>query len=61
MASRFVGEAVFGISASESVRLTEIGRALEEKIKQSYDFEDIRVLTYTRLKNMGEVLLINFS
>jgi len=32
VASRFVEEAVFGISASGSVRLTEIGRALEEKI-----------------------------
>ena len=30
--SRFVEEAVFGLSASGSVRLTEIGRALEEKI-----------------------------
>jgi hypothetical protein len=30
--SRFVEEAVFGISSSGSVRLTEIGRALEEKI-----------------------------
>ena len=29
---RFVEEAIFGISASGSVRLTEIGRALEEKI-----------------------------
>jgi hypothetical protein len=28
----FVEEAVFGISASGSVRLTDIGRALEEKI-----------------------------
>jgi hypothetical protein len=32
VASRFVEEAVFGLSASGSVRLTEIGRALEEKI-----------------------------
>ena len=32
VASRFVEEAVFGISCSGSVRLTEIGRALEEKI-----------------------------
>jgi len=30
--SRFVEEAVFGLSASGSVRLTEIGRALEENI-----------------------------
>jgi len=30
--SRFFEEAVFGISSSGSVRLTEIGRALEEKI-----------------------------
>jgi|GEM_PF-3619494 len=30
--SRFVEEAVFGLSASGSGRLTEIGRALEEKI-----------------------------
>ena len=30
--SRFVEESVFGLSASGSVRLTEIGRALEEKI-----------------------------
>jgi len=29
---RFVEEAIFGISASGSVHLTEIGRALEEKI-----------------------------
>ena len=32
VSSRFVEEAIFGISASGSVRLTEIGRALEEKI-----------------------------
>ena len=32
VASRFTEEAVFGISSSGSVRLTEIGRALEEKI-----------------------------
>jgi hypothetical protein len=32
VASRFIEEAVFGISSSGSVRLTEIGRALEEKI-----------------------------
>jgi hypothetical protein len=32
VASRFVEESVFGISCSGSVRLTEIGRALEEKI-----------------------------
>jgi hypothetical protein len=32
VASRFVEEAVFGLSCSGSVRLTEIGRALEEKI-----------------------------
>ena len=32
VASRFVEEAVFGISASGSVRLTEISRALEENI-----------------------------
>ena len=31
VASRFVEEAIFGISSSGSVRLTEIGRALEEK------------------------------
>ncbi|MCP4685598.1 MAG: transposase, partial [bacterium] len=32
VASRFVEEAVFGLSAGGSVRLTEIGRALEEEI-----------------------------
>jgi hypothetical protein len=32
VASRFVEEAIFGISSSGSVKLTEIGRALEEKI-----------------------------
>ena len=32
VASRFVEEMVFGLSAGGSVRLTEIGRALEEKI-----------------------------
>ena len=32
VSSRFVEEAIFGISASGSVRLTEIGHALEEKI-----------------------------
>ena len=32
VSSRFVEEAVFGISASGSVRLTQIARALEEKI-----------------------------
>lgn len=32
VASRFVEEAVFGISSSGSVRFTEIGRALEETI-----------------------------
>jgi len=32
VASRFVEEAVFGISASGSVRLTQIARALEETI-----------------------------
>ncbi len=32
VASRFIEEAVFGLSCSGSVRLTEIGRALEEKI-----------------------------
>jgi hypothetical protein len=32
ISSRFIEEAIFGISASGSVRLTEIGRALEEKI-----------------------------
>ena len=32
VASRFVEEAVFWLSCSGSVRLTEIGRALEEKI-----------------------------
>ena len=32
VASRFVEEAVFGISSSGSVRLTELGRALEETI-----------------------------
>jgi hypothetical protein len=32
VASRFVEEAIFGISSSGSVRLTEITRALEEKI-----------------------------
>ena len=32
VSSRFVEEAIFGISASGSVRLTEIGRVLEEKI-----------------------------
>lgn len=31
VASRFAEEAIFGISASGSVRLTQIGRALEEK------------------------------
>ena len=30
--SRFIEEAIFGISSSGSVKLTEIGRALEEKI-----------------------------
>ena len=29
---RFVGEALYGIQAKGSVRLTEIGRALHEKI-----------------------------
>ena len=28
----------------------------DRKQLQSYDFEDIRVLTYDRLKNMGELL-----
>lgn len=32
VSSRFVEEAIFGISASGSVRLTEIGRSLEEEI-----------------------------
>jgi hypothetical protein len=32
VSSRFIEEAIFGISASGSVRLTEISRALEEKI-----------------------------
>ena len=32
IASRFTEEAIFGISASGSVRLTKIGRALEETI-----------------------------
>jgi len=32
ISSRFIEETIFGISASGSVRLTEIGRALEEKI-----------------------------
>ena len=32
VASRFVEEVVFGLSCSGSVRLIEIGRALEEKI-----------------------------
>ncbi len=32
VSSRFIEEAIFGISASGSVRLTEIGRALEERI-----------------------------
>jgi len=32
ISSRFVEESIFGISASGSVRLTEISRALEEKI-----------------------------
>ncbi len=32
VSSRFIEEAIFGISASRSVRLTEIGRALEERI-----------------------------
>ena len=32
ISSRFVEEMVFGLSASGSVRLTEIGRALEEDI-----------------------------
>jgi len=32
LVSRFVEESIFGLSASGSVRLTEIGRALEEKI-----------------------------
>lgn len=32
VASRFVEEAIFGISSSGSVKLTEIGRALEERI-----------------------------
>jgi len=32
VASRFVEELIFGLSASGSVRLTEIGRALEENI-----------------------------
>jgi len=31
-ARRFVGEALYGIAARGSVRLTEIGRALEEAI-----------------------------
>jgi hypothetical protein len=31
-ARRFVTEMIFGIQARQSVRLTEIGRALEEKI-----------------------------
>jgi hypothetical protein len=31
VASRFVEEAIFGISSSGSVKLTEIGRSLEEK------------------------------
>ncbi|MCF8069334.1 MAG: hypothetical protein K9L30_12180 [Desulfobacterales bacterium] len=30
--SRFIEEAILGISSSGSVRLTQIGRALEEKI-----------------------------
>ena len=60
MASRFVEEAVFGKYAGGSVRLIEIGRTLEDTIrfiKQSYDFEDIRVLTYNRLKNMATLVL----
>ena len=32
VASRFVHEMIYGIQASESVVLTEIGRVLEEKI-----------------------------
>jgi len=32
VAGRFVGEMVYGIQASESVLLTEIGRALEEEV-----------------------------
>ncbi len=32
VASRFVEEAVYGLSASGSVRLTEIGRSLDEDI-----------------------------
>jgi len=32
VSSRFIEEAIFGISASGSVRLTEIGRALDERI-----------------------------
>ncbi len=32
VASRFTEEIIFGICSSGSVRLTEIGRALEEKI-----------------------------
>ncbi len=32
ISSRFVEEAIFGISASGSVRLTEIARASEERI-----------------------------
>ena len=32
-ARRFVGEALYGIAARGSVRLSEIGRALEEAIR----------------------------
>jgi hypothetical protein len=45
-ARRFVGEALYGIAARQSVRLTEIGRALEEPIPL--------IKTETRLsRNLG--------
>ena len=45
-ARRFVGEALYGIAARQSVRLTEIGRALEETIPL--------IKTETRLsRNLG--------
>ncbi len=71
VARRFLSEAIYGIQARQSVHLTEMARALGEKIsfltrwrieetirfmKQSYRVEDIRLLTCQRLQNMMAIL-----
>ena len=57
VAARFVGEMVYGIQASQSVVLSEIGRALEEPI--SIKETEERLSRQLMRKGLGEVIQNN--